>query len=110
MESYFPNQGIEPAPLHWKRGVLRLDHQVPPLITLDTQHHCPEHQVPLLSDTFGDVEAQGGRDLVETGILTTDVGLTIGQCCLGKWLPILFELLGAGGAWHGPCRLLVEFE
>ena len=39
--------------------------EVPPIITLETQHRCPECQVPLLSDTVGDMEAEGGRILLK---------------------------------------------
>ena len=39
--------------------------EVPPIISLGTQHRCPECQVLLLSDTVGDMEAQGGRILLK---------------------------------------------
>ena len=62
-----PRPGIEPTPPALEAWGLNdwTTREVPPIITLDTQHHCPEYQVPLLSDTVGDVEAQGGRVLLK---------------------------------------------
>ena len=36
-ESLFPDQGSDPYPLHWKHGVLTLDHQGDPCIYSTSQ-------------------------------------------------------------------------